>query len=173
MNIKATLVIDAQIGLITGAYREQAVIDAINLSISKVRESHGIVIFIQHCHSTFEPMKKGNEGWKLHPSLDTQSDDLIIEKEASDSFYETDLDILLQQKGVGHLYITGLQTEYCVDATCRAALSKGYDVTLVSDAHTTGDSHLSAKEVIEHHNKILGLLVHPKRQILVQSSEEI
>lgn len=170
---KAALVVDVQKGLVTGAFREHEVIDAINRLIVRVRERNGIVVFIQHCHSSYEPMKKGNEGWELHPSLDVQNEDLFVEKEASDSFYRTDLDSLLQKNGVETVYVAGLQTEYCVDTTCRAALSRGYNVTLVSDAHTTGDSHLEAAEVIDHHNKILGFLVHPDRQIKIQSSEKI
>ncbi len=169
----AILVIDVQNALIKGAYRESEVLDAINIAIGKVRERRGIVIFIQHCHSTYQPMKKGNPGWDLDDALDVTKGDIFVEKEASDSFYESRLGTVLKRAKVDQIFVTGLQTEYCVDATCRSALSKGYAVTLVSDGHTTGDSHFPAAEVIKHHNNILANLAHPKQRIRLCKSSEI
>jgi nicotinamidase-related amidase len=173
MSRIAALVIDVQVGLVAGAYAEKEVLENINRTIRRVREENGVVVFIQHCHATYEPMMKGNPGWKLHPSLDVKDDNLFVEKGASDSFYETTLADELRDNDVEHVFVAGLQTEFCVDATCRSALSRGYSVTLVSDAHTTGDSHLSAAAIIDHHNKVLSNLAHPKRQIEVKASNEI
>ncbi len=169
----ALLVIDVQKALVQGAYQESEVLSAIRAVSDKVRKRGGIVVFIQHCHASFEPMKKGNPGWELHGSLDVGDDDLFVEKEASDSFYESGLDELLQQRGVDHLYVTGLQTEFCVDATCRSALSRGYLVTLIGDGHTTGDAVLSAAQIIEHHNAVLANLAHPKNSIRVCASTDL
>lgn len=169
----ALLVIDVQTGLAVGAYNESSVVDAINKTASWIRGEGGLVIFIQHCHSSYEPMIKGHSGWELHPDLDVQDADSYVEKEASDSFYESNLGQLLKDNNIDHLYITGLQTEFCVDTTCRSALSHGYSVTLLSDAHTTGDSHLPAAKIIEHHNNILANLAHPKYAIDVRSSGEL
>jgi len=173
MSGTAALIVDVQIGLVAGAYSEIEILENINRTIRRVRELNGVIVFIQHCHSTYEPMMKGNSGWKLHPSLDVKDGDLFVEKEASDSFYETTLDNVLRVNDVGHVFVAGLQTELCVDTTCRSALSKGYSVTLVSDAHTTGDSHLLAAIIIDHHNKVLLNLAHPKRKIAVKASTEI
>ena len=173
MNRCAALIIDVQAGLVPGAYREADVLDAINRTIDHVRASGGVIVFIQHCHATFDPLMKGNPGWALHESLQPQPGDLFVEKEASDAFYATTLDAQLQGAGVTELFVTGLQTEYCVDATCRAALSHGYAVTLVSDAHTTGDSHLPAADVVKHHNITLANLAHPTRSIRVAASDAL
>ncbi len=169
----AVLVIDVQAGLVPGAYRESEVLEAINTTVEHVRRSGGVVVFVQHCHSTYRPLMKGDPGWEIHEAVVPCASDIFVEKQASDSFYETPLDELLKDAGVTHVYVTGLQTEYCVDATCRSALSKGYSVTLVSDAHTTGDSHLPATEVVKHHNAILGNLAHPRRSIEVAPSSSI
>ncbi len=75
--------------------------------------------------------------------------------------------------GVHRLAITGLQTEFCVDATARAALSRGYEVSLVADAHTTGDAVMSAEIIIRHHNYALGNLAHPKLSIKVTDSADM
>ena len=173
MPRSAILVIAAQIGPMGGAYEGSSVIKAISKTISKVRESSGVVVFIQHCHSSYEPLMKCNTGWGLHPDLDKNPEALVVEKESSDSFYETPLDDLMAENDVEHVYITGIQTEYCVDTTSRVALGKGYSVTLVSDGHTTGDSHIPAQAVIDHHNKVSADLAHPKSRIRVASSDEL
>ena len=71
------------------------------------------------------------------------------------------------------MYVTGLQTEFCVDASCRSALNHGYDVTLISDAHTTGDAVLKASDTIAHHNYTLQNLAHPYRSITLRASTDI
>jgi nicotinamidase-related amidase len=61
----------------------------------------------------------------------------------------------LEKAGVGKLVLAGMQTELCVDTTCRRAFSLGYESILVKDAHTTFDSTmLKAIQIIEHHNSI-------------------
>ncbi|MDH3642714.1 MAG: isochorismatase family protein, partial [Gammaproteobacteria bacterium] len=139
----AVLVIDMQIGLITGAHHETEVLAAVNLVVGQAREAGVPVIFIQHNHSSFAPLMKNGAGWHIHPDLIRGPDDRAIEKEASDSFYKTGLEPLLESLGASTVVITGMQTEYCVDATCRSALSKDIDVILVADGHTTGPSELS------------------------------
>ena len=167
----ALLVIDVQIGLVSGAYREIEVLQAINTVMARMRAGQGRIVFIQHCHTTYKPLMPDSPGWALHPSLDTGEGDLFIRKTASDAFYETSLDSMLQDNGINHLVVTGLQSEYCVDTTCRCALSKSYDVTLVSDAHTTGDAHITAAEIIAHHNAVLSNVAHPRNSIEVRSSD--
>jgi len=173
MPRSAILVVDAQIGLMGGAHEGSAVVKAINKTISKIRESCGVVVFIQHCHLSYETLMKGNTGLGLHPDLDKSPEERVFGKESSDSFYETSLDDLLAENDVEHVYITGLQTEYCVDTTSRVALSKGYSVTLVSGEHTAGDSHIPAQAVLDRHNKVLANLDHPKSRIRVAPSEEL
>ena len=171
--MKAFLAIDVQKALISGAYNEVEVLSAISLTIKKIRNAGGLIVFTQHCHSSFKPMMKGQPGWQLHDSLDVRPNDIIVEKTASDSFYQSSLDQTLQDHKVDHVVVSGLQTEFCVDATCRSALSHGYSVTLVSDAHTTGDGVFKAKDVISHHNYALSYLAHPSLSIEITSSAEI
>ena len=169
----ALLIIDVQKALITGAFRERETLNAIVTATKRIRSRDGLVVYIQHCHASYDPMKKGSEGWDLHDALDVQSEDEKVEKTASDSFYKTNLDELLRSRGVDHVYISGLQTEFCVDASCRSALSKDYRVTLISDGHTTGDAYLQAQQAIDHHNHVLANLAHPKHQIVLAVSDEI
>lgn len=167
----ALLVIDVQVGLIKGAFGEERIVRNINTTIARMREAGGLVIFIQHCHDKYRPMMKGEPGWSIDPRLDRVIEDPIVEKTASDAFYQTNLNAVLQENGITTVIVTGLQTEYCVDTTCRRALSQGYEVVLISDAHTTGDYEQGTDLVIDHHNKVLLNLAHPHHQIKLCTTE--
>ena len=93
--------------------------------------------------------------------------EIVIEKAASDGFCQTDLQLELDRLGVE------LQTEFCVDATCRAALSRGFEVVLAAGAHSTTDAIATAAVVVQHHNYALANLAHPERRISVVASAEI
>ncbi|MCR9260933.1 MAG: isochorismatase family protein [Pseudomonadaceae bacterium] len=163
----ALLVIDMQAGLTPGAYRIDEVIENTNAVSAHLHQQGGHVFYIQHCHKSFSALQKGNPGWEIDPRLTRRDDDQLIEKEASDAFYNTQLASLLTAAKVSHVYITGMQTEFCVDTTCRAALNYVEQVTLVSDAHTTGDGTLSAADTIHYHNTVLANVAHPRGNINV------
>ena len=94
---------------------------------------------------------------ELHAALNPQAPDKRITKTNCDSFLGTTLQADLQAGSVERLVVCGLQTDFCIDTTCRRAASLGYQVTLVEDAHSTFDrDYISAEKVIEHHNTILG-----------------
>jgi nicotinamidase-related amidase len=154
----ALLVIDVQVGIIEGfhAYRGREVLEQINKLLAKARASNTPIIYIQHDGETGHPLEVGSAGWEIHPDIKPHEEDLIIRKRASDSFFETTLQQELATRGIKQLVVTGCMTEYCVDTTSRRAVSMGYDVTLVSDAHTTIDNTLfTAAQIIAHHNALL------------------
>ena len=65
-------------------------------------------------------------------------------------------------------------TEYCVDTTARRAVSMGYDVTLVSDAHTTIDNKLlTAAQIIAHHNALLDGFDAGPHAVTVKPADEV
>jgi len=154
----ALLVIDVQVGIIDGfhAFRGREALEQINKLLSRARAANRSIVYIQHDGEKGHPLEVGSKGWRIHPAIKPQAEDLIIRKRASDSFFETTLERELEARGVKHLIITGCMTEYCVDTTARRAISMGYDVTLVSDAHTTIDNKLlNAAQIIAHHNSLL------------------
>lgn len=173
MPESALLIIDMQVALTAGAWRIEHVVNAIAGLQRRAREASAAVVFLQHNHMTFVPMKPGAEGWAIHPRLAPQVGDLVVPKTASDGFMDTTLQSDLDRLGVRRLVITGMQTEFCVDATCRAALSRGFEVVLAADAHTTSDAVTPAETTIRHHNYALGNLAHPDRSIEVIASAEI
>jgi len=173
MTRSALLIIDMQVALTVGAWRIDEVLDAIAGLQRRAREAGAAVVFLQHNHRSYTPMRQGAEGWAIHPRLAPRPGDVVVQKTASDGFMETSLRTDLDRLGVKRLVVMGMQTEFCVDATCRAALSHGFEVVLAADGHTTGDAVLPAETTIRHHNYALANLAHPRRSIEVMPSAEI
>ncbi len=124
--------------------------------LDKARSSGMPVFFIQHDGPRGHPIEAETAAWAIHPSILPKRGEPVIRKKASDSFFETRLAEKLQSAKISHLIIAGAQTEYCVDTTCRRAVTLGYDVTLVADAQLTADSSvLTASQIIAHHNSLL------------------
>ena len=169
----ALIIIDMQIALVTGAFREQEVLERIGHLAERCRAAKVPVIYIQHNHASFEPMMKDQPGWKIHPAIAPQSSDTVIEKQASDAFYRTQLKNTLRSLDIDTVLVTGMQTEYCVDATARSALSHEFNVLLISDCHTTGNAVLTAEQIIAHHNATLPNVVHPSSAIRAVPCAEV
>lgn len=172
----ALLIIDVQVGIIEGfrAHRGQNVLDEINKLRTKARAANIPVIYVQHDGEPGHPLTPGSEAWEIHPKIKPHAEDLIVRKRASDSFFETTLERELAARGTRHLVMTGCMTEYCVDTTARRAVSLGYDVTLVSDAHTTIDNKLlTAAQIIAHHNALLDGFDAGSHSIAVKAAEAV
>lgn len=155
---RAVLVIDVQRGLCEGAwetFESARIIDNINQVTSKARAAGVPVVVIQH-ESKSGLFTYGSEAWQLAPALHTAATDTLLRKTTPDSFHLTELEALLKRSAVTELVVCGMQTDFCVDTTTRRALALGYPVVLVSDGHSTlNNKHLSAAQIIEHHNETL------------------
>jgi len=153
------MVIDVQRGMFDSSDPVQAgpeLLLRISQLIEKARKAAVPVIFVQHNGSPGSLLEPGTSGWHLHPSLSPLEGDLVIQKGTPDSFHERGLRMELAHRGIENLVISGIQTEVCVDTTCRRAFSLGYDVVLATDAHSTWDrGKLTAEQIIEHHNDVL------------------
>jgi nicotinamidase-related amidase len=167
----ALLVIDVQVGLIDGAHGAEPLLANIADLITRARRASVPVIYLQHNSATWPPLRRGAATWQIHPRVAPAADETVLDKTASDSFYETTLQAELERCGVHRVVVTGMQSEYCVDTTCRSALSRDFDVILASDAHTTGGP--SAAQVIAHHNAVLPNVAHPSRRIIACTSSAI
>jgi nicotinamidase-related amidase len=147
------LVIDVQNGVVDGAPKRDEVVANINGLVAKARAEDVPVIWVQH---SSEELPEGSAAWRYVPELAPAEDEPMIHKRYGDSFEATDLESVLAERGVGRLVVTGAQTDACVRSTLHGAFTRGYDATLVSDAHTTED--LSAygapapEQVIAHTN---------------------
>ena len=165
----ALVVVDVQVGMFTASppvFRGVQILAAIGQLLERARAASAPVIYVQHDGTEPDhPLRPGGPGWPIHPQIAPLPGDPVVRKRFSDSFQETELAHVLKTRGIKRLVLAGIQTDYCVDTTCRRAFSLGYGVTLAADAHTTwdgaafwkesGDS-ISASQIIAHHNRVLG-----------------
>lgn len=132
----ALMVIDVQNGVVAGAHQRDAVVANIGTLVDKARE-HGVpVVWVQHSDAE---LAKGSDAWEYVPELERRDSEPLVHKAFGDSFEDTDLEEVLAQAAVGRLVVTGAQTDACIRSTIHGAFARGYDVTLVGDAHTTED----------------------------------
>lgn len=150
----ALLVIDVQKDVVANAWNRDAVIANIATLLDKARAEHVPVIWIQHSD---DGLPQGSEGWEYVTELERRDDEPLVHKSYGDSFEDTDLETVLAERGIGHLVVTGAQTDMCVRSTLHGAMVRGYDATLVADAHTTEDPRqwgipVAPEQVVAHTN---------------------
>ncbi|HLY34519.1 MAG TPA: isochorismatase family protein [Jatrophihabitantaceae bacterium] len=132
----AVLVVDVQNSVVARAHERDAVIANIARVVDKARAAHVPVVWV---HDSAEDRAVGSEAWQLVPELERDDAEPLVDKKYGDSFEATDLESVLAERGVGRLFVTGAQSDACVRSTLHGAFVRGYDTTLVSDAHTTED----------------------------------
>lgn len=132
----ALLVIDVQNGVVASSPNRAEVIANINSLVDKARAEDVPVVWIQHSD---EGLVEGSDEWQYVPELARRDDEPLVHKHYGDSFEDTDLESILAGRAVGHLVVTGAQTDACIRSTLHGAIVRGYDATLVADAHTTED----------------------------------
>jgi nicotinamidase-related amidase len=149
----ALVIIDVQNGVMAGAHDRDGVIANINTLVDKARAEDVPVVWVQHSD---DDLKRDSDEWQYVPELVRQPSEPLVHKNFGDSFEATDLESLLAERGVGRLVVTGAQTDACIRSTIHGAFTRGYDVTLVGDAHTTEDLTAygapSPDQVIAHTN---------------------
>jgi nicotinamidase-related amidase len=132
----ALLVIDVQQGVVEGNHERDSVVANVGSLVEKARREQVPVVWVQHSD---EGLERGSERWRIVPELAPAQAEPLIEKNYGDSFEDTTLESVLARLGVGRLVVVGAQTDACVRSTLHGAFARGYDATLVSDAHTTED----------------------------------
>ena len=133
----ALLVIDVQNGVVAGNYGRDAVVANVGSLVDRARRENVPVVWVQHSD---EVLSRGSDEWQIVPELSPGEAEPLVEKNYGDSFEDTKLETVLSGLGVGRLVVVGAQTDACIRSTLHGAFARGYDATLVSDAHTTEDS---------------------------------
>ncbi|HWQ47215.1 MAG TPA: isochorismatase family protein, partial [Longilinea sp.] len=155
----ALLLIDAQVNMFDPAcpaYHADSLLETLKTLLKKARQAHWLVVFVQNNGKEGDPDVHGTPGWEIHPELELLAEDVIIQKYTMDAFHETGLKGILDAQGITRLVAAGLQSEYCVQTTCRKARELGYEVVLVRDGHSTyPDGSHRAEDTIEETNKEL------------------
>jgi nicotinamidase-related amidase len=159
-NETALLVIDVQLCNFQESqpvHRGNDLLSKIGALVAQARAVGAPIVYVQHCGPEGAIDQPGTPGWEIHPAMAPTEGDAVVQKCHPDAFQDTSLQRELESRGVERLIITGIQTEYCIDTTCRRAYSLNYDVVLVKDAHSTWDTDLlTAPQIVAHHNQVLG-----------------
>ena len=132
----ALLVVDVQNGVVEGTPERDTVVANVGGLVEKARREQVPVVWVQHSD---EGLARGSDEWRIVPELSPDDAEPLVAKTYADSFDETTLETVLSDLGVGRLVVVGAQTDECVRSTLHGALVRGYDATLVGDAHTTED----------------------------------
>jgi nicotinamidase-related amidase len=132
----ALLVVDVQNGVVANAHRRDEVVANIRSLVDRARAEQVPVIWVQH---SSDELAENSDEWRYVPELDLQDTEPVVHKRYGDSFEDTTLEAELAKRKVGRVVVTGAQTDACIRATIHGAFTRGYDTTLVSDAHTTED----------------------------------
>jgi nicotinamidase-related amidase len=159
--MEALLVIDVQSGMFADPANQPLdgadVVRRIAGLISESRKHGAAVFFVQHDGGEGDVLAADAPGFALHPEITPLAGEPVIVKRFCSAFQDTGLAALLAARNITRIVVCGMQTEYCIDTTCRAAFERGLKVTLISDAHTTFNSpSLTAADIIRHHNAVLG-----------------
>ncbi|OFX89943.1 MAG: isochorismatase [Bacteroidetes bacterium GWF2_33_16] len=174
--MKAILVIDMQkISFTpkTPRFDTEGVVKRINLLTEFFRKNGDKVIFIQHDGAKQNECLPGTEEWEILDPLNVLKEDCIISKTANDSFYNSKLDEFLIASEVNDIVITGCATDFCVDSTIKSALTRNYNITVISNGHTTASRHgISAQMVIDLYNWIWSEMIPVNEKIKVVRFED-
>jgi len=170
----ALMVIDTQNGVLARTHERDQVVANISTLVTRARDEGVPVVWVQH---SSDNLAKDSDEWQLVPELSRDSSEPLVHKTYADSFEATDLEDVLARAGIGHLVVSGAQTDECIRSTIHGAMVRGYDVTLVGDAHTTEDlSEYGAPtpdKVIAHTNLYWQEHRAPGRTAAVQKTDEV
>ena len=170
----ALVVIDVQKGVVANAYQRDAVVANISTLVERAREEGVRIVWVQHSDGQLE---KGTDAWEYVPELVRRESEPLVHKKFGDSFEDTDLEEVLAKAGVGRLVVAGAQTDACIRSTIHGAFARGYDVTLVGDAHTTEDQSdwgaPTPDKVIAHTNLYWQYQTAPGRTARVTETKDV
>lgn len=170
----ALLVVDVQNGVVKDAYNRDAVVANIGALVDRAREANVPVVWVQHADEDLVP---GEEPWEYVPELVRHESEPLVQKIYGDSFEGTNLEAILADAGVGQLIVAGAQTDACIRSTIHGGFARGYDVTLVGDAHTTDQyeeaGYPTADLIIAHTNSYWRWQDAPGRTAGVVATEDV
>lgn len=154
MKNTALLVVDVQTALVLGEpFAWEEVIGNIRILIEKSRENNVEVIYIQHDGKSGDELEPHSEGWQIFEDIEPNGNERVIRKNYNSAFKGTRLKEYLDGKGITQLIVTGMQTEYCIDSTCKVAFEYGLEVIIPEKTNTTfNNGNISAKDLYEHYN---------------------
>jgi nicotinamidase-related amidase len=170
------LVVDVQVGVMDDAWESDRVILNVARAVARARAERVPVVWVQHSD---EEMVHGSPSWQWVPELIPADGEAVIHKVFNSAFEQTDLEEELARLGTTHVVLAGAATNWCIRATAYGALDRGYDLTLLGDAHTTGTLELDdgtkieASKVIDELNICMTWIAYPDRVSATSSTQDV
>lgn len=175
-NKAVLLIVDVQVGVVRESWDAPRIIENVARAVERARADGVPVIWVQHASAE---LTFGSTAWQWVPQLLPAEDELLIHKQFNSAFEQTALEAELEKRGATHIALAGAETNWCIRATAYGALERGYDLTLVKDAHTTGNmdlgsgTRIEAASVISELNIAMTWLSYPGRTNGVATAGEI
>ena len=175
-NQPVLLVVDVQVGVMADAWEAPRVIKNVARAVTRAREQSVPVIWVQH---EGDQLPRDSSSWQLVPELVPAEREARIYKRFESSFEATKLEDELAGVGATHIVLAGAATNWCIRATAYGALDRGYDLTLIKDAHTTesidlgNGSRIDATSIVSELNVAMTWLDYPDRKSGTASAEEV
>lgn len=175
-NRAVLLVVDFQVGVVATKWDVPRVAARIALAVDRARAAGVPVIWVQH---EDDELTRGSADWQIVPELAPADDELRVCKRYESAFEETPLEAELARLGATHVVLAGAATNWCIRAAAYAALERGYDLTLVSDAHTTRDidrgdgTRVEARGIVDDLNMVMTWIQYPGRKVQTAPAAEV
>ena len=175
-NQSILLIVDVQVGVVKAAWDAPRVINNIAHAVRRARAQAVPVVWVQHADDN---LAHGSAEWQWVPELVPAAGELQIHKHFNSSFEQTALDAELAKLGATHIVLAGAASNWCIRATAYGALERGYDLTLVSDAHTTDSMHaddgstVEAASIVQELNIAMTWLSYPGRKNSTTTAEAV
>ncbi len=161
------VVVDVQTDVMSEAWEAPRIIRNVASVVERARTQGVPVVWVQH---NDDELVFGSSGWQWAQGLSPAEHEPLIHKQFNSAFEQTPLEEQLASIGATHVVLAGAATNWCIRATAYAALDRGYDLTLVADAHTTGTIELDdgtcieAADIIQDLNIAMTWLSYPGRK---------
>jgi nicotinamidase-related amidase len=175
-NKGVLLVVDVQVGVMSDSWDGPRIIMNVLRVVERARAQDVPVIWVQHSDSE---LVYGSPEWQWVPELARVEGELLIHKRFNSSFEQTTLEAELAKLGANHIILAGAATNWCIRATAHGALDRGYDLTLIDDAHTTSTmeldngANIEAENIIREFNIAMTWMSYPGRTNSTATAEEV
>lgn len=170
------LVVDVQVGVMVESWDSERIVKNVARSVERARAEGVPVVWVQHSD---EELPHGSPQWQWVPELVPANGETLIHKNFNSSFEQSGLEEELAKLGATHIALAGAATNWCIRATAYGALDRGYDLTLIEDAHTTGameldnGTRIEASNVIDELNACMTWVSYPGRANATATAEEV
>ncbi len=149
MKNMALLIVDVQRALIDSRpFHEAELLRNIERLLAAARQNHLEVVYVRHDGGIGDELEPHTGGWEIVRPVAPQAAERIFDKKFNSAFKDTGLKGYLSEKNIDTIVLVGMQTEYCIDTTCKVAFEYGFSILIPEGATATYDNDFFSGAVI-------------------------